>query len=407
MNSLKVGNIIKVSDSANPDTVGVIIDVNKNNLICFNIDQNKNPIFYKVDLDHVVFSLENGSINSPNFMDIKKAILQYYHSHKDNKDEIKVLKKIIDFAYPNGIPELTDKSNHIPIIETENSKLLETGTQIKLKCYPNSSISFLDNQVVDVLDFFDKGIRTLKRGSTPESNKYYSLFYRDPINDKTLAGVKEIIILTKKAPVSLSILEQLKIKLKNDTEKASGFISQIMDPRGDIYELNSSTLEVKALDQKKSGVYFPGTDEINISSFNLPNLDNDIYGESDGESDGERIFIDDEDNFSVSSRSESPVVTILPVSGELNSQFFSDDENDDVLSSRLPEKGMSCGSPSTVPLDLNLKLDEELEPEELEEINLSQIGGVKQNSVKNIKTSSKTSHFSTRFTTVIDSTINI
>ena len=156
MNSLKVGNIIKVSDSNNPDTVGAIIDVNKNNLICFNIDQNKNPMFYKVDLDHVVFSFENGNINTPNFIDIKKAILKYYHIHKDNKDEVKVLKKIMDFAYPNGIPELTDNSNHLPSIENENSQLLEAGTQIKLKCYPNSSISFLDNQVVDVLDFFDR-----------------------------------------------------------------------------------------------------------------------------------------------------------------------------------------------------------------------------------------------------------
>ena len=38
MNSLKVGNIIKVSDSNNPDTVGAIIDVNKNNLIFSNVN---------------------------------------------------------------------------------------------------------------------------------------------------------------------------------------------------------------------------------------------------------------------------------------------------------------------------------------------------------------------------------
>ena len=69
----------------------------------------------------------------------------------------------------------------------------------------------------------------------------------------------------------------------------------------------------------------------------------------------------------------------------------SDDEDvEDVLSSRTSEKGMSCGSPTTVPLDLNLKLEGELEPEELEEINLSQIGGVKNSSIKDFKTSSKT-----------------
>ena len=50
----------------------------------------------KVASDHFVFSFENGNINTPNFIDIKKAILKYYHIHKDNKDEVKVLKKIME-----------------------------------------------------------------------------------------------------------------------------------------------------------------------------------------------------------------------------------------------------------------------------------------------------------------------
>ncbi len=381
MNSLKVGSIIRVSDRNEPDTIGVIIDLSKNNLICFNIDQNKNPVFYKVDLDQVSYSLENGNINSLQFLDIKKALLKYYNVHKDNKDEIRVLQKVMDFAYPNGIPELTDNSNHISSSQNEDSQLLEAGTQVRIKCYPNSTVSFLDNQVLDILDFFEKGIRVLKRGSTSDSNKYYSLFYRDPLHDKTLAGVKEMIILPQKSQISVPIMEQLKLKLKNDVEKESGFISQIMDSRGNIYELNSSTLSVKSLDNKQSGMYYPGTDEINISMLPVRNLyDGESGSASETETDGEsveNIFIDDDDNFSVPScsRSQSPDI-ILPVSLELKHQIFDDEDNGEDDKNGTNNK---CGSPSSTPLDLNLDLPQTGEDDitELEEINLSQIGGVK------------------------------
>ncbi len=411
MNSLKVGSIIKVSDQNEPDTIGVIIDVSKNNLICFNIDQNKNPVFYKVDLSQVSYSLENGNINTLQFLDIKVALLKYYHIHKDNKDEIKVLQKVMDFAYPNGIPELTDNSNHLSSFQKEDSQLLEAGTQVKIKCYPNSTISFLDSQVLDILDFFEKGIRVLKRGSTSDSNKYYSLFYRDPLHDKTLAGVKEMIILPQKSQISLPIMEQLKLKIKNDTEKESGFISQIMDPRGNIYELNSSTLSIKSLDNKQSGLYYPGTDEINISMLPVRNLN---YGDagsgSQGESDNEsveNIFIDDDDNFSVPScsRSQSPD-TILPVSLTPKHQVLYDDEDN------IEEDADStqCGSPSTIPLDLNLDLPlvsetGEDDITELEEINLSQIGGVKEKS-DTVKTITKTTDIDFESDIVFDMSVD-
>ena len=95
MNSLKVGYIINVTDN-NTNTSGVIIDINSTNknIICFNIGQNGEPIFYQVDLTKASYNIDSSKyINQPEFLDLKKGLLKYYHMHKGNMDEVKVLKK--------------------------------------------------------------------------------------------------------------------------------------------------------------------------------------------------------------------------------------------------------------------------------------------------------------------------
>lgn len=277
--NLKAGNIIKIFNKSDnvqeqqnlEEIIGVIIDINKasNLLICFNLNNENQPFFYQVNLDTSNYEVENNkNINHIDFLNIKKALLKYYHLHKDNKDEVKVLTKIMDFAYPNGIPNIKDKSNHVAEYEKEiqniNEHFLEAGTQVKLKCYPNSTVSFLDNQVFDILDFLEKGIRVLKRGASSESNKYYTLFYKHPTQDKSLAGIKEMIILPNNKSKSLSVKEQLQMKLEKETDRLKGFLTQIMDVKGTVFQLNSSTLELNSLDNKIKGQYHPATDEINI-----------------------------------------------------------------------------------------------------------------------------------------------
>ena len=278
MNSLKInlniGSIIKIfnrddnTSQAAEEIIGVIINKNKANnvLICFNLNSQNQPFFYQVNLENSNYELiNNKNINHPDFFNIKKALLKYYHLHKHNKDEVKVLMDIMDFAYPNGIPNIQDKSTHVAEYEKENEQFLEAGTQVKLKCHPNSTVSFLDNQVLDIQDFLEKGIRVVKRGATNESNKYYTLFYKHPTQDKSLAGVHEMIILPNNPKSKgVSVKDQLQMKLEKETDKSKGFLTQIMDVKGNVFELNSSTLELNSLDGKMKGNYVPRTDEINI-----------------------------------------------------------------------------------------------------------------------------------------------
>ena len=96
MSLLKPGYIVKISNSQYPETTGVIIDSTQNGLICFNVDDNKRPMFYRVDLSKTNYQPVDGkTINHTDFMDLKKAILQYYHINKDNHDEIKLLDNIL------------------------------------------------------------------------------------------------------------------------------------------------------------------------------------------------------------------------------------------------------------------------------------------------------------------------
>lgn len=329
MNSLKVGYIISVIDN-DKNTSGVIIDIDSTskNIICFNIGQNGDPIFYQVDLTKASYNIDPSKyINQPEFLDLKKGLLKYYHMHKGNMDEVKVLKKIMAISYPNGIPQLQDKSNHVTEVDNlEESQLLNIGNQIKIKCYPNSTVSFLDNNVLDVIDFFPNGIRTLKRGASSESNKYYTLFYKHPPQDKTLAGIREMSILPKKMTPSLTIQDQLKMKLKNDMDKSSSFLSQIMDYNGNIYEINSDTLEINSLDKKKKGSYFPGSDEIKI----LVNINDSMDGMDMGT---QRIVIpdteEDDDMMTIIAPQThtKPNVFILPETKELPISYHIEDDD--------------------------------------------------------------------------------
>jgi hypothetical protein len=270
MNSFKPGYIIKVSDNNFPETTGVIIDSKPDNLICFNTDIDKRPVFYQVNLQNSQFQLDNNkTINHEDYNELKHSLLQYFNIHKDNQDEIKILDNIMSFAFPNGIPTLKNRSTHIEEHQNEdtNSEFLALGTQVKVKCNPKSSNSFLDNQVLDIYDVFPKGIRVIRRGATSDTNKFYTLFYKQPPYDNSLAGIKEMEILTSKnaSLVEKSIKDQLRLKLEKENDKTNGYQTQIIDREGNIYLLDSNTLEFKSDDGKIKGVYYPGSDELNIT----------------------------------------------------------------------------------------------------------------------------------------------
>ena len=381
MTSFRPGYIIKISDSTHADVTGVIVNVSNNNLICFNIDPNNNPIFFQIDLDKTNYSYDGkNNIRQEEYTHLKKELLKYYNLHKVNEKEVKILSKVMEFAYPNGIPTIEDKSNHVQEVEKDDSQFLEVGRQIKVTTAPASSISFLNNQVLDVVDLLPNGIRTLRRGTTSDSNKYYTLFFRNPPHDNSLSGVKEVSILPQKSQLSMTIQDQL----KNQRAKNDGFITQIMDQSGNIYELNSTTLELKSMDNKSRGKYFPGTDEINLlSSITSPRdleNDSDSCAESDNES-VQSVLIDDDDSvvdsiFSKTLRTMPEIPMTLPIAQKptIIGGFHIEDNLSDIEDLNLESLG----------------LDQD-EDQDISEIDLSQIGGAKSNPKKNMESKTTSS----------------
>ena len=158
MNNFKPGYIIKLSNEEHPEITGVVVNGNKDNVICFNTDKNQKPVFYQVNLQDPASKLElnNKTINN------------------------QILESLMSFSFPNGIPVLKDmplhqhiEENNTDVDENNPKSKYSLGTQIKVKCIPRSSVSFLNDQVLDIYDHFPGGLRVVKRGATSDTNKLY------------------------------------------------------------------------------------------------------------------------------------------------------------------------------------------------------------------------------------------
>lgn len=266
MSSLKAGYIIKILDSDQGNS-GVIVSISMENLIYFRLNHNKEPTFSRID-DWQKYQIQQvGHINQSEFLELKKSLHKYYHLHKNSPDETGILINVMNFAYPNGIPALPahQRNLHLEVKPNEESQFLDTGCQIKLKCPRSSSISFLNDQVLDIVDTYSKGLRVLRRGASADSNKYYTIFFRRPGQDNSLAGVEEVEIISSDQQHfdrQANLQKQLSEVRKRDSEGNLNHMTQIMDNEGQIYYVHPSTMQVNSLDNKLTGKYLSTTDEI-------------------------------------------------------------------------------------------------------------------------------------------------
>jgi len=281
MSSLKPGYIIKILDS-DQGSSGVIVSVSMENLIYFKFNHHQEPTFAGIDDWQRYQIKKTGQINQHEYSELKKALHKYYHQHKGSPDEVGILADVMDFAYPNGIPALPahQRNLHLEVHSNEESQFLDTGCQIKLKCPRSSSISFLNDQVLDIVDTYAKGLRVLRRGASTDSNKYYTLFFRRPGEDNSLAGVEEVEVISNqkqhfdRQPELQSQLTEIR---KRDSEGNLNKLTQIMDGDGQIYHVHPTTMAVNSLNDKLTGKYQAATDEIILDQPNpdqpLPDLE--------------------------------------------------------------------------------------------------------------------------------------
>ena len=74
-----------------------------NKIIVFRLDKNTHPIFSKFQIHQHISKV--GIINEHNYAELKGALLKHYRTYNLTPTEKQMLKPLMDFAFPLGIPE--------------------------------------------------------------------------------------------------------------------------------------------------------------------------------------------------------------------------------------------------------------------------------------------------------------
>ena len=194
MTEFKPGSIL--INTSNNKLYGVLVTLLPNNkLIVFRLDKNTHPIFSKFQ-EHEHIS-KVGIINEYQYANLKNALLKYYRTYKLTPTEKSMLKPLMEFAFPIGIPEYQP---HIDLPERDiqlmdlHSRIVP-GARIFINTPLNSCYSHLNEKTIDVINKNEKGIwihlPTGEQDITKLGNALHFLFYKNP-TIPTFSGISRI-----------------------------------------------------------------------------------------------------------------------------------------------------------------------------------------------------------------------
>src|SRR6056300_1277137 len=157
MENIKPGSIL-INTSTNK-LYGVLVSILPNNqIIVFRLDKNTHPIFSKFDIHPHIIKV--GNINEFQYSTLKNALLKYYRTYNLTTTEKQMLKPLMIFAFPLGIPEYQPEVE-LPERDIElmdlHSKLI-SGNRIMINTPQKSCYKSLDNKTVDIIEKNDNGI---------------------------------------------------------------------------------------------------------------------------------------------------------------------------------------------------------------------------------------------------------
>ena len=120
-----------------------------NKIIVFRLDKNTNPIFSKFQMHEHISKV--GIINEHQYANLKSALLKHYRTYNITPTEKTMLKPLMDFAFPLGIPEYQP---HIDLPERDiqlmdlHSRLVP-GARIFINTPHKSTYAHLDGKTLD------------------------------------------------------------------------------------------------------------------------------------------------------------------------------------------------------------------------------------------------------------------
>ena len=198
MEDIKPGSIL-INTSTNK-LYGVLVSILPNNkIVVFRLDKNTHPIFSKFDIHPYITKV--GIINQFQYSSMKSALLKYYRTYNLTLSEKKMLKALMEFAFPLGIPEYKPEVE-LPERDIEmmdlHSKLI-TGNRIMLNTPSNSCYKHLNNKRVDIIEKNEKGIwinlPNNEINTSALGNSLSFLFYKNR-EVPTFGGISRITPIT-------------------------------------------------------------------------------------------------------------------------------------------------------------------------------------------------------------------
>ena len=158
---MHIGNILK--NTADGSVLGAVVYTYPNKLIIFRNVNGLNPGIFKMPIEDLnnpsVASV--GTINQPEFEPIKKALLKYYRRGTLPESEKSVFSRIMEYAFPNGVPLFDEVAERMPDDATRAIRLadhLQPGKCLYINTVQSGSFGHLDNQCIYILGGDEHGI---------------------------------------------------------------------------------------------------------------------------------------------------------------------------------------------------------------------------------------------------------
>ena len=186
-------------NTANNKLYGVLVTTLQsqpnNKIIVFRLDKNTNPIFSKFQVHQNIAKV--GIINEYQYANLKSALLKHYRTYILTPTEKTMLKPLMDFAFPLGIPEYQP---HIDLPERDiqlmdlHSRIVP-GSRIFINTPNKSTYSHLDGKTLDIIEKNENGIWTNLPVSEQDINKLSNtlnfLFYKNS-EIPTFGGISRV-----------------------------------------------------------------------------------------------------------------------------------------------------------------------------------------------------------------------
>lgn len=181
---MHIGNILK--NTADGSVLGAVVYTYPNKLIIFRNVNGLNPGIFKMpveDLNNPMI-VSAGTINQPEFEPIKKALLKYYRRGTLPDSEKAVFSKIMEYAFPNGVPLFDDLAERMPDDAARAIRLsdhLQPGKCLYINTVQSGPFGHLDNQCIYVLGGDEFGLWVCPHQSGSEFTTSYL-----PFKDRTV-----------------------------------------------------------------------------------------------------------------------------------------------------------------------------------------------------------------------------